>query len=75
MTVRFLSIPPETRLIIFDFFLRLPLDSRHKGHLGLLRTCTQIAAGAGPILRQCLCLKVEFQIRGVLFDAHRDHLA
>ena len=74
-TVELLALPPEIRLIIFDFFLHLALDSRHNGHLRLLQTCTQIAAEAGPIVRQYISLKDESQIRGLLFDAHRDHLA
>ena len=75
MTVGLLTLPPEIRLIIFKFLLNFALDSRHNGHLGLLQTCTQLAAEAGPIVRQYLCLKDEAQIRGLLFDAHRDHLA
>jgi hypothetical protein len=75
MTVGLLTLPPEIRLIIFDLFLHLALYSRHNGHLRLLQTCTQIAAEAGPIVRQYLCLKDESQIRGLLFDARRDHLA
>lgn len=70
-----LTLPPEIRLIIFNLFLRIALNSRHNEHLRLLQTCTQIAAEAGPIVRQYLCLKDESQIRGLLFDAHRDHLA
>jgi hypothetical protein len=75
MTVGLLTLPPEIRLIIFDFCLHLALSSRHNGHLSLLQTCTQIAAEAGPILRQYLCLKDESQIRGLLFEAHSGHLA
>ena len=75
MTVQLLSLPPEIRLIIFNILLHLALNSRHNRHLRLLQTCTQIAAEAGPILRQYLCLKDESQIRGLLFDAHSDHLA
>ena len=75
MPVGLLTLPPEIRLIIFNFFLHLAPYSRHNGHLRLLQTCTQIAAEAGPIVRQYLCLKDESQIRGLLFDAHRDHLA
>lgn len=75
MTVGLLILPTEIRLIIFDFFLRLVLYSRHNGHLRLLQTSTLIAAEAGPIVRQYLCLKDESQIRGLLFNAHRDHLA
>jgi len=75
MTVGLLTLPPEIRLIIFRFLLHLSLHSRHNGHLRLLQTCTRIAAEAGPIVRQYLCLKDESQIRGLLFDAHRDHLA
>ena len=75
MPVGLLTLPPEIRLIIFSFLLHLALDSRHNGHLRLLQTCTQIAAEAGPIVRQYLCLKDESQIRGLLLDAHRDHLA
>ena len=75
MTVGLLILPPEIRFIIFDFFLNLALDSRHNGHLRLLLTCTQIAAEAGPVVRKYLCLKDESQIRGLLFDAHSDHLA
>jgi len=70
-----LTLPPEIRLIIFNFSLHLAHCSRHNEHLRLLQTCAQIAAEAGPILRQYLCLKDESQIRGLLFDAHRDHLA
>ena len=72
---RLLILPPEIRLIIFKFFLHLALNSQHNEHLKLLQTCTQVAAEAGPIVRQYLCLKDEAQIRGLLFDAHRDHLA
>jgi len=75
MTVGLLALPPEIRLIVFSFSLHLALSSRHNGHLRLLQTCTQIAIEAGPILRQFLCLKDESQIRGLLFDAHREHLA
>ena len=75
MTVGLLTLPPEIRLIVFKCFLHLALDSRHNGHLRLLQTCAQIAAEAGPVLRQYLCLKDESQIRGLLFDAHGDHLA
>ena len=64
-----LTLPPEIRLIIFNLFLRIALNSRHNEHLRLLQTCTQIAAEAGPIVRQYLCLKDESQIRGLLFDA------
>ena len=70
-----LTLPPEIRLIIFNFSLYLAHSSRHNEHLRILQTCAQIAAEAGPILRQYLCLKDESQIRGLLFDAHRDHLA
>ena len=70
-----LNLPPEIRLIIFSFSLYLAHSSRHNEHLRLLQTCAQIAAEAGPILRQYICLKDESQIRGLLFDAHRDYLA
>lgn len=75
MTVWLLTLPPEIRLIIFKFLLDLALDSQNNGHLGLLQTCTRVAAEAGPVVRRYLCLKDESQIRGLLFDAHRDHLA
>lgn len=75
MTVGLFTLPPEIRLIVFEFFLHLSLSSRHNGHLKLLQTCAQIAVEAGPVMRQYLCLKDESQIRGLLFDAHRDHLA
>jgi len=70
-----LNLPPEIRLIIFNFSLHLARSSRHNEQLRLLQTCAQIATEAGPILRQYLCLKDESQIRGLLFDAHKDHLA
>ena len=73
--VGLLTLPAEIRLIIFNNFLNLALDSRHNGHLGLLQTCAQIAAEAGPVVRKYLCLKDESQIRGLLFDAQNDHLA
>jgi len=72
---RLLILPPEIRLIIFKFLLHLALNSQHNGHLRLLQTCAQIAVEAGPVVRQYLCLKDESQIRGLLFDAHIDHLA
>ena len=75
MTFRLLSLPPEIRLIVFNFLLHLARSSRHNGHLRLLQTCTLITAEAGPIVRQYLCLKDEPQIRGLLFDARSDHLA
>ena len=75
MTVGLLTLPPEIRLIIFDFLLLRALRSRDNGHLRLLQTCTQITTEAGPILRQYLCLKDESQIRGLLFDARGDHPA
>ena len=36
MTVGLLALPPEIRLIVFNFFLDLTLDSQRNGHLGLL---------------------------------------
>lgn len=75
MTFRLLTLPPEIRLIIFNFLFHLARNSQHNRHLRLLQTCTRIAAEAGPIVRQYLCLKDEHQIRGLLFDAHSDHLA
>lgn len=70
-----LSLPPEIRLIIFTFFLHLALDSRYNGNFGLLQAYTHIAAWAGSAARQHLYFKDESRIRGLLFDAHRVHLA
>ena len=63
MTLGLLTLPTEIRLIIFNFLLHFALSSRHNGHLRLLQTYTQIAAEAGPMVRQYLCLKDESQIR------------
>ena len=74
MTLGLLTLPTEIRLIIFNILLHFALSSRHNGHLRLLQTYTQIAAESGPMVRLYFCLKDESQIRGLLFDASRDHL-
>ena len=80
MAAGFLHLPVELRLEIYELFLaahqRVLRDSQpSNSHLRLLRTCSLIAAEAGPLLRRYVSLLHEHQIAAFLIRAPLEQVA
>jgi hypothetical protein len=68
---RFLALPPEIRLAVYDLFLadhqRVRADVQpSNAHILLLRTCRLVNDEAGALFRQYISLRHELQIHAFI---------